>query len=361
MLWQCISSTATVHSIDFRRRPHFGALWLEGHATRRKRGVQPQLKWFRPWLFFLLTIPLWVESPALGQAYPVRPVKFITSQAAGSGTNPAMRILTDRLGKLWGQQTVLVDEPGAGGVIAARTAASAAPDGYTLLMAVASTYIVLPESQSHLPFNVNEFVPIGFVGEVPIGFAVSPGLPVNSLAELIEFSKRQPGELNVALGLRGGLPHLATEMLRTRSGADLTALFYPGTARAMTDVLSGRVPVVVDGLAGPISTEQVKLLAIASSTRIRSHPNVPTVSETIPGFTASGWFALVAPPATPNSIVRKVSDDLRMVLSEADLQDQFNALNLSTRSMSPQQLVSFIHSEQQLWEPIVKQIGLTAQ
>jgi tripartite-type tricarboxylate transporter receptor subunit TctC len=126
-------------------------------------------------------------------------------------------------------------------------------------------------------------------------------------------------------------------------------------------VISGRVPVLIDGLAGPIAAGQLKVLAIAAPARLASRPSVPTVAETVPGFAASGWFALVAPPGTPASIVKKVSDDLRVALAQADVKERFDALNLSTRSMSPQELDSFIHSEQELWKPVIKQIGLTTQ
>jgi tripartite-type tricarboxylate transporter receptor subunit TctC len=241
-------------------------------------------EWFRLGLICLLATPVSIASSALAQTYPTGPVKFITQLAAGSGTDPAMRIVTDRLGKIWGQQTVLVNQPGAGGAIAARTAATAAPDGHTLFMAIASTFTILPVTQPNLAFNVNDFAPIGFVGEVPIAIAVSPTLPVNSLPELIAHSKGQPGGLDVAVGLRGGITHLASELFRGRSGADLTAVFYPGAAQAMSDVISGRVPVLIDGLAGPLAAGQLKLLAIASPARLASRPGVPTVSETVSGL-----------------------------------------------------------------------------
>lgn len=310
-------------------------------------------------LLFATAMP--VGWSAHAQNYPAGPVKFITQLAAGGGTDPAMRIVIDQLGKMWGQQTTLVNQPGAGGAIAMRAAASAAPDGHTLYMAIASTFISLPELQPNLASTISEFVPIGFVGEVPMVITVSPTLAVNSLPELISYSRTQPGGLNVAVPNRGGIPHLATELFRERSGAELTYVFYPGSAQAMGDVVSGRVPMIIEGLAGPLAGGQVKLLAVASSARLASRPNLPTVSETVPGFTASGWFVLVAPPGTPSSIVRKVSDDLREVLARADVKQKFDELSLSTRSMSSDELGDFIRSEQQLWKPVIKQIGLAMQ
>ena len=321
--------------------------------------MRAKWEWFPLGLFCLLATAVSTGSTVQAENYPAGPVKFITQLAPGGGTDPAMRIVTDRLGKMWGQQTVLVNQPGAGGAIAARAAAAAAPDGHTLYMAIASTFTVLPLTQPNL--NVSDFVPVGFVGEVPIAVAVSPSFPVNTLPELIASSKQQPGILNVAIGNRGGVTHLTAELFRSRSGADLTPVFYPGAAQAMSDVLSGRVPVLIDGLAGPIAAGQLKLLAIASTARLASRPSVPTVAETVPGFAASGWFVLVAPPGTPASIVKKVSNDLGEALAQPDVKERFDALNLSTRSMSPQELDGFIRSEQELWKPVIKQIGLTTQ
>jgi tripartite-type tricarboxylate transporter receptor subunit TctC len=305
----------------------------------------------------LLAASFSTEAPA--QGYPSAPVKFITPMTAGGGTDPAMRIIINELGRMWGQQTILVNQPGAGGAIAARAAAAATPDGSTLFLPIASTFTALPATQPNLPFKVDDFVPIGFAGEVPFGIAVSPGLAVSSLSELVALSKRQPGGLNVAVALRGGATHLATELLRLRSGADLTVVFYPGAAQALGDVISGRVAALIDGSA--ITAAQLKLLATTGTTRLASRPEIATVSETLPGFAASGWFVMVAPPGTPASIATKVSEDLRAALTQPDVKEKLAALAISSRSMSPSGLADFIRSEQQLWAPVIKQIGLGSQ
>ena len=317
--------------------------------------------WFRLGLTCLVIVSSCFETSAQAQTFPAGPVKFVTSLSAGIGTEPAMRILADKLGQLWGQQTVVINQPGAGGVIAARAAAAASPNGQTLFMAVASTFTVLPVTEPNLAASLNDFVPIGFVGEVPMGIAVSPNLTVNSLPELIALSQTQPGGLDTAVELRGGVPHLTTELLRSRTAANLNPVFYLAGGVAMGDVIAGRVPVMIQGVSSPIAGGQLKLLAIASATRLQSHPDVPTVAETVPGFTASGWFVLVAPPGTPASIAQKISDDLRVALAAPHVKEKFAALSVSTRSLSPLQLKDFIHSEQRLWMPIVKRLGLVTQ
>jgi tripartite-type tricarboxylate transporter receptor subunit TctC len=316
---------------------------------------------FRIGLVYLFAAFTPAGLSAHAQSYPAGPVRFITQLAAGGGTDPAMRVVIDHLGKMWGQQTTLVNQPGAGGAIAVRAAAAAAPDGYTLYMAIASTFLSLPEIQPNLDSTINDFVPIGFVGEVPMAIAVSRTLPVNTLPELIAYSRTQQGGLSMAIPNRGGMPHLAAELFRERSGAELTYVFYPGSAQAMSDVISGRVPTIIEGLAGPLAGGQVKLLAVASPARLASRPDLPTVSESLPGFVATGWFALVAPLGTPSAIVQKVSDDLRETLGRADVKQKFGELSLSTRPMTSQELGDFIQSERRLWKPVIKQIGAAMQ
>ncbi len=228
-------------------------------------------------------------------------------------------------------------------------------------MALASTFIALPEIQPNLPFNVADFIPVGFVGEVPITITIARTLPVNSLTELIALSKSEADGLTVAIPNRGGIPHLTAELFRARSGAKMTYVFYPGSAQALSDVISGRVPVLFEGLGGPVTGPQLKILGIGSSARVASQPNLATVSETLPGFAATGWTMLVAPAGTPAAIVNKVRDDLYAVLAQPDVTQKFNDFNISIRPMSPEQMSAFIESEQKLWKPVVKGLGLAQQ
>lgn len=277
---------------------------------------------------------------------------------AGIGTDPAMRIVAEKLGAMWGRPTAVINQPGAGGAIAARAALSAAPDGKTFLMAIASTFTVLPITEPDMAANISESVPVGFVGEVPMAVAVSPTLAVKSFAELIALSKQTPEGLNVAVEFPGGVPHLTIELLRTRTGARINPVFYVKGASSMSDVIAGRVPVMVQGLASPIAAGQLKLLAVASPARLPARPNLPTVSETVPGFESSGWFVLVAPHGTSSSIVEKVNRDLRAALSDPQVSGKLTALSISTRSLSPQQVADFLDSQKRLWTPIVMHLNL---
>ncbi len=303
-------------------------------------------------------------SPAQAQPYPSKPVRIITQAAAGSGPDVIGRIVADHLTRRWGQPALIINHPGAGGLIAAKAAAISEPDGYTLYMAGGSALMVLPETHANLPFDFDrDFIPIGMVGRQPMLIAVSPKLGVSSLPDLIALAKQRPGEILFAGNTRGALPHLTGEMFRQRSGVDLTFVPYPGSAAALHDLLGGRISMIVEGVSGlaaAIQSGTLKLLAVASPQRLQQFPDAPTVAETLPGFEATGWFALSTRTGTPDAIVQKVSRDLRAALADPELLERFAKLGTDATPMSPAELRAFMQSEQKMWKPVIKQAGLTA-
>jgi tripartite-type tricarboxylate transporter receptor subunit TctC len=303
-------------------------------------------------------------SFARAEDFPARPVRIIVQTAAGSSLDAMARLVTEQLSQIWGKEVIVVNQAGAGGLNAARATAAATADGYTLFLAGGSVFVALPILHHDLPFDVNDFVPIGFVAEQPYSILVSNKLAVHSLAELIAFSKTQPSGLDAVAGTIGGLQHLTAERFRKVSGAKLNMIHYPGTEAALADVISGRVPVMFQTIlpvAGVVASGEVKMLAIAADARLPNYPDIPTVSETLPGFTSSGWSILVAPHGTPPAIVRKVNDDLRAALARPEVIKKFQALGNYTRPMTPQDLADFVHHERELWAPIVQQVGSAAQ
>jgi tripartite-type tricarboxylate transporter receptor subunit TctC len=321
--------------------------------------------YFRVAIFLFIAAAAFAIRSVDARDYPTRPVKLMTQGAAGSGPDVVARIVFDQLGRLWGQQVVVINAPGAGGSAAARQAASAPADGYTLYMPAASTFIVMSEMFPTLPFDITrDFARIGFVAEQPFVIAVSPSLGTNSLAEFIALSKRKAGEINYAANSRGTLPHLTAERFRAATGADLTFIPYPGAAAGMQDVVGGRVSMIVEGLGtlmGGIQSGTLKPLAVTSLQRLSNFPDLPTVAETIPGFIATGWFALLAPAGTPEPIVRQVSGDLRRVVEMPEVKKKLADLATFTQPMSPEETTAFVRSEQETWKPVVRQIGFSAQ
>jgi len=312
----------------------------------------------------LITTLIAAAPVAHAEDFPTRTVRIIVQTAAGSSLDAMARLVTEQLSQIWAKEVIVINQAGAGGLNAARATAAAAPDGYTLFLAGGSVFVALPVLHHDLPFDVNDFEPIGFVAEQPYSILVSSKLAVHSLAELIAFSKTQLSGLDAVAGTTGGLQHLTAERFRKVTSANLNMIHYPGTASSLSDVLSGRVPVMFQTIlpvAGVVASGEVKMLAIASNARLPNYPDIPTVSETVPGFTSSGWSILVAPHGTPAAIVHKINDDLRTALSRPEVIAKFQALGNYTRPMSPQDLADFVHTERDLWRPIVQQVGSAAE
>ncbi len=303
-------------------------------------------------------------TPAHAQnaPYPTKPVQILADSAAGATPDVALRFVTERLGQLWGQQVLVVNRPGAGGSVAARAAADAPPDGYTLYQPVLSTFVSLKPPAPNVPIHVpKDFLPMGFVAENPMFIAVSPSLGVNNLAELIALAKKKPGEISYATTGIGRLTHLAGELLQHEAGIKLLLVPYTGgPSHAVSDVATGRVNMIIEGysgIAGAARAGAIKLIATASAKRLAEFPDVPTVAETIPGFQATGWAILVAPLGTPDAIIRKVSDDLHKVTSEPALQQKLATLGSYTSPMTAAEAGAFAQKQQSMWQPVLNDIA----
>jgi tripartite-type tricarboxylate transporter receptor subunit TctC len=296
--------------------------------------------------------------PGMGADYPTKPIQIITQAAAGSGPDVIGRIVADQLGRRLGQQVLIINRPGAGGLIAAQGAVAAEPDGYSLYMPSSSALMVLPETHSKLSFSFDrDFVPIGMIGQTPMLIAVSPNLGALSLAELITLAKSRPGELFFAGNTPGTVPTLTGEMLKQRANIDITFVPYPGSAAALKDIFGGRISIVIESpaaLEGAVQGGKLKALAIASEKRISQMPDVPTVAETLPGFRATGWFALMARAGTPDEIVQKISKSLNEALADKELREKFAKLGTEATPMSSEQLHAFVEAEKKTWLPVIR-------
>jgi tripartite-type tricarboxylate transporter receptor subunit TctC len=311
---------------------------------------------------FLCLLALFaLNGTVQGDTYPTKPVKLILPVGAASSPDVIARLVADRLTSIWGQQVLIINRPGGGGIIAAQAAAASEPDGHTLLFGTASTFVVLQETQDKLPFDLRrDFVPIGLVGEGPLVIAAAPMLGVNTLGEAIALAKAKPEGLLYVANFRGSLPNMTGELLTRRAGIKLTHIPFPGTAPALNEVISGRIGLVVEGmsgLSGAIAGGSVKPLAVTAARRLPDFPDLPTVSETITGFEAKGWFVLMAPSGVSPENVRKVNHDLNAVLAQHELQRKFQTLGTYARPISPAETAAFIRAEQDLWRPIVRELA----
>ena len=303
-----------------------------------------------------------VTAPAMAQTYPMAPVKLIVTTGAGASPDVIARILGDALSKRWSQQVFVTNHPGAAGAIGMKIAGTAPADGHSVLFAMSSSFVALPEVTKGFPYDLGrDFVPIGFVCEQPMAIAVPASLGVNTLGEFIAYARQRPGQVNVAVLSRGGIPHLTSEWIKNEARLDYSSVHYPRTPAGLADVMGGRMHAIIDGLpslAGSVSGGDLKLIAVGSAKRLPNRPETPTIAETLPGIPrALGWFALMATPGTPEPIARKMSDDLREVLSDPAMKKKFEDIASYTNPMAPAELKAYIATEQALWKPVIEKIA----
>lgn len=297
--------------------------------------------------------------PAQAQEWPTKPIQLITPAAAGNSPDVVTRIVADKLSQMWKQQMVVINRPGAGGMLAAQAAAQQPNDGYNLYATQASTFTVLPVDQAgKMPVDLQKaFVPIGMIGEQPIGLAVNKDIPVKTVAELIELANKTPDGMLFGATNRGGQSHLTGELFRERSKANISFVHAAGAAASLNDVIAGRIPIMFEGLAGlapGLQNGGVRAIGVASLKRLPNLPDLPALNETVPGVVSSGWIVLMAPAGTPDAIIQKINTDLRKVVAMPDVIERFEQLGTYSRDLTPAQTNEFVRSEEQLWWPIVR-------
>lgn len=315
--------------------------------------------------FWLLALGAAVGAQVQSESFPSKPVRIVVDSAAGSANDATARILADKLGQIWNQQVLTLNQPGAGGGISARVAATSPADGYTLYMPATSPFLALPGGPGvapNLPIELpRDFVSIGFVLQQPLFIGASHASGITSMPQLIALAKQRPGEIAYAATGRGRLTHLTMELLQARAGVKLQLVPYAGgPAQAMNDVMSGRVALVLDayaGLAAALKGNLIGGLAATSLERLPGFETLPTIAETIPGFFVGAWNVMVAPLGTPDAIVRKVNADLRRALDDPEVNAKFAANGAFVRHMTPEEVTAFVQAEQQTWRPILQQVA----
>ena len=310
----------------------------------------------------VLSLLAWsFSAPAQTVKYPDKPVTIISDAPPGSTPDVDARFIADGLSKLWGQQAVIINHAGANGSIAARAATEATPDGYTLFMPALSTFVALKSVAPNLPIKLpRDFLPIGFTAENPMFVAVSPSLGVGTLPDLIALAKKKPGTISIAVTGVGRLTHLTGLLLQERAGIQLLPVPYnAGPAAALSDVGADRVSMIIEGysgIVGAVKAGQVKLIAVAAAHRLLQFPDLPTVAETLPGFSATGWQVLVAPLGTPAPIIKKVDADLAKVVDDPDFQKRLANVGSYSHSMNAQEALAFVEQQQTIWLPVLEKI-----
>jgi len=322
-------------------------------------------RWF---LTFAAALALCASAQAQTDTYPSKPVRIIVDSAPGSATDVASRVFAERLSRIWNQQVLTLNHPGAGGGIAARVASQSPADGYTLYVGAASVFTALkgaPGVAPNLPVELpGDFAPIGFMTQQPMFMAIAPSLGISTLSQLIALAKSKPGELSYGTTGRGRITHLTMELLQSRAGIKMQMIPYTGGPHAsLSDLISGRIAVVVEGysgLAGAMQSGTIKGLAVASHQRLQGFENLPTVAETLPGFIAGGWNVMLAPNGTSAAIISKINADMRTTTDDPEVKQKLAALGAFVRPMSPSEVTAFSQEQQKLWRPIAEQIAKEA-
>ena len=325
---------------------------------RRATGVRRLLKA----ISCLLAVPAVSVIPVRAADYPNRPVTVISDAGAGASVDVATRIVADGLSKMWGQTVAVVNHPGANGSIAAHAASDAVADGYTLYTPASSTFIALQSAAPNLPVKLpRDFLPIGFIADQPMFIAVNPATGITSLAQVIDRARKEPGTISVAVSGVGRVTHLTSLLIQQRAGITLLPIPYTGgPSAALADVFSGRVSMIIEGysgIMGAVHSGQARLIATGAAQRLPEFPDLPTIAETIPDFSASGWIMMAAPLGTPAPIIAKVSSDLAKVLNDPEIVRRLATTGSYPHPMTPEEARAFVDKQQAMWLPLLQKIS----
>jgi tripartite-type tricarboxylate transporter receptor subunit TctC len=301
-------------------------------------------------------------SLAFAQAtYPSKAVRLVVRFRAGGTTDLLARAAAQKLSETWGQQVIVDNRPGAAGNIGSELVAKAAPDGYTLLMGTVGTHAINPSLYAKMPYDhVKDFVPVILVAGVPNVLVVNPGLPVNSVAELIAYAKANPGKLNFASSGSGTSIHLSGELFKAMTGVEMTHVPYKGSAPALTDLIGGQVQLMFDNLPSSlafIKAGKLRALGVTSAARAVALPDTPAVADTVPGFEASSWFGILAPAGTPRDVVMKINAETAKWLASPDAKEKLASQGANAAGGSPDVFVKHIQTETAKWAKVVKDSG----
>ena len=291
------------------------------------------------------------------QDYPSRPVKIIVPFPAGGTADVMPRVIGEWLSRKWGQPVVVENRTGAAGNIGAEAVAKAEPDGYTLLSAPPPPLVINQNLYPKLGFDPTEFVPIVIMGRVPNALVINAKLPFNSVAELIAYAKANPGKLTSATQGNGTTSHLTSELFQLMADVKFQHVPYRGSAPALTDLVAGSVDLMFDnlGVSLPlVKGGQLKLLGVATPKRMASLPDVPTIAETLPGFELAAWFAIVAPPKTPQAVVDKINADVNEALRQGDIVQRLAQLSAEPIGGTPQATAAYMREEIERWHKVIK-------
>jgi tripartite-type tricarboxylate transporter receptor subunit TctC len=318
-------------------------------------------------LLAAVTIVALASMPSAAQDFPTRPVRFIVPYAAGGSGDLLARLLGNKLAAIWGQQVVVDNRAGGGGLIGTEFAARADPDGYTLYLATDGPLTVAASLYKRVPYDwKRDFAPVSMLAMGYQVLIVKPTLPARSVQELIALARQKPGELNYASIGIGSAPHLGAELFKSVASVDITHVPYRGSsAQAISALLAGDVAMFLVGTSTAVSHIQsgaLRGLAVTAGKRVDGLPDVPTFAEAgLPGVDVSLWFAVLAPSGTPGPIVKKLNTDIAQVVGDPDFRQALAVRGFDAVSSSPEELAQFLAKDYVKFRDLIQKLGLQVE
>jgi tripartite-type tricarboxylate transporter receptor subunit TctC len=300
------------------------------------------------------------------QEYPSRPIRIIVPSTAGGSVDTLARTVGTHLSQRWGQQVVVDNRSGAGGVIAGEITAHAPPDGYTLIMATIAAMATNVSLAKKLPYDpVRDFAPVTLVASQQLVLLVNPSVPAKSVQELIQLAKAKPGQLTFASAGSGSGGHLSGELLKILAGIEMTHVPYKGIAPALVDVISGQVTLtfasIISGLPH-VKSGKTRALAVTGAHHSPAAPELPTMIEAgVRGYESSTWYGLLAPKATPRAIVVKLNREVVAIINLPEVKSHLLAEGAEPVGNTPEQFGEFIRSEIAKWGKVIRSAGLRTE
>jgi len=290
--------------------------------------------------------------------FPNKSIRIVIGFPPGGGIDIVARMMAPKLTEMLGQPVVIDNRPGANGVLGMDAVAKSAADGYTLFLGTLGNLSVNPNFYPNLPFNFDkQFMALTQIASVPFLLVVNPALPTKNLGEFISFARNNPGKLNYSSSGTGGLPHLAGELLASMAGVNMVHIAYKGSAPSISDAISGQVQFTFEAgapLLPHIKSQRLRVIASTGSERLGVLPDVPTLSESLPGYKVVNWYGIVLPAGSPKEAVSRLNSDISKVLTLPEIKERMLAMATEPVSSTPEEFSAFIKSESQKWSKIIR-------
>jgi tripartite-type tricarboxylate transporter receptor subunit TctC len=302
-----------------------------------------------------------IPAAVLAQQYPARPVRLVVAGPPGSALDFTARMVSQRLGETWGQQFVVDNRAGAGGIIAHEIAAKSVPDGYTLIFSTSAGLVINP-LLSKVPYDsFRDFAPVSLASVNPQMLFASPSLPVKNVQDLIALAKSKPGQLNCASAGSGTPNHLGCELLKSAAKIDFVHVPYKGATPGITDVIAGQAQFMFNSIPAVlplVKSGKVRALGVGSTKRSAAAPDVPPIAETLPGFECVNWYSVLAPAKTPQPIVGKLNGEMVKMMADPPFAQKLLDMGSEPQSSTPADLTRFMRKESDRWGRVIKAANL---